>query len=356
MYFFFEHANADGNMIYVADNGTADFTKIQDAINASYEGDTVYVYRGTYYESLTINKSINLIGEDNSDTIIDSKDMGNAINIKNTNNVTIKNLEITADEKILSQDEQGTASNPYCGIKLENVAHSTIDNCNISNCASYGITFAFIFDIHSNNITIKNNIIKNNSYGIKISKGDNNLIINNNISYNNDNGIYISTSNNVVINNTFFSNRQDGISIPWSSREIKNNIIFNNRFINNSFKWFDQNNARDGSGPNYWYSIDLKQGNYWDDHNRTDINEDGIGDIPYDIPNGDNQDLYPIMDIDSDKLVYIPGDYNINIDNGNTNDNENKDKENDNSIPGFEILLLMIGVVFVLIFSRKKQI
>ena len=37
------------------------FTSIQDAINASSDGDTVFVYNGTYYENILINKTINLM-------------------------------------------------------------------------------------------------------------------------------------------------------------------------------------------------------------------------------------------------------------------------------------------------------
>lgn len=37
-------------------------------------------------------------------------------------------------------------------------------------------------------------------------------------------------------------------------------------------------------------------GNYWDDYNGADINDDGIGDIPYNISGGENLDLYPFME------------------------------------------------------------
>lgn len=45
-----------------------DYSTIQDAIEASIDGDTVYVkrghYDGPYLQTITINKSISLIGED----------------------------------------------------------------------------------------------------------------------------------------------------------------------------------------------------------------------------------------------------------------------------------------------------
>ena len=52
---------AGGITITVDDSGGADFEKIQDAVNASSDGDTVFVYNGTYYENVVVNKSINVI-------------------------------------------------------------------------------------------------------------------------------------------------------------------------------------------------------------------------------------------------------------------------------------------------------
>jgi len=46
------------------------FNNIQNAINAVSENGTVHVYNGTYYENLIVNKTINLIGEDQNNTII----------------------------------------------------------------------------------------------------------------------------------------------------------------------------------------------------------------------------------------------------------------------------------------------
>ena len=59
------------NTFYVDDDGTVEYTSIQDAIDNASDGDTIFVYNGIYEEeSFSINKSINLIGEDKENTII----------------------------------------------------------------------------------------------------------------------------------------------------------------------------------------------------------------------------------------------------------------------------------------------
>jgi len=52
------------NVFFVGGMGPSNYTYIQDAINDANDGDTIFVYNGTYYESLMISDDINLIGED----------------------------------------------------------------------------------------------------------------------------------------------------------------------------------------------------------------------------------------------------------------------------------------------------
>ena len=58
------------NIIYVDDDVERDYKKIQEAINAASNGDIIYIYNGTYYENIFVNKSITFIGESKETTII----------------------------------------------------------------------------------------------------------------------------------------------------------------------------------------------------------------------------------------------------------------------------------------------
>ena len=67
----------EGNILYVGGSGEGNYTSIQDAIDDASNGDTVFVlddsspYQMTTW--LTIEKSINLIGENRDTTVISGK-------------------------------------------------------------------------------------------------------------------------------------------------------------------------------------------------------------------------------------------------------------------------------------------
>ena len=57
-----EKVKASDDTLYVDDSGGADYTTIQEAIDAANESDTVFVYSGTYNENILIDKEIKLLG------------------------------------------------------------------------------------------------------------------------------------------------------------------------------------------------------------------------------------------------------------------------------------------------------
>ncbi len=75
-----------------------DYTKIQDAVDDVDEGDTIFVYNGSYTENVWINnKDLTIEGEDREATIIDGGGSGDCIRVDSADVIisgfTIQNAE-----------------------------------------------------------------------------------------------------------------------------------------------------------------------------------------------------------------------------------------------------------------------
>ncbi|KAA0002605.1 MAG: hypothetical protein FE048_03430 [Thermoplasmata archaeon] len=296
-----QKTSGEGNTLYVAADGTAEYTSIQDAIDNASDGDTIFVFNGTYYENIVINKSINLIGENRDATIIDGSGAGDVVNITadwvNISGFTIQNSNIAwsyAGVKINSTNNtisKCIISNNAHGIYTLFSRNNTISNCTISNNKG-GVN-----SLHSYNLSIINNIISGNDwFGIMINFSSGN-IIRGNIIKDSDLGIGLGCNNTIVVDNVILNNTWIGVLQGYASG---NNIIYHNNFVNNALQARDAyTNTWDNgypSGGNYWSDFDEPSEGAWDN------DSDGIVDSPYNISGGSNQDRYPLIN----PLDFIP--------------------------------------------------
>jgi len=263
--------NYGDGILYVGGIGPNNYTSIQDAINDSFDGYTVFVYSGTYIENIIINKSIALIGEDNRVTVIDAlyedtvfgDPKPNIVVSIEADNVTITEFNITSHGGYMGSSSpfacQGIylkgydnciiSSNIFTDLNKWGVQSLKSNNTEISNNIFYDIDGCGIIMDSSNNVIVENNYIgKNGLYGIWMSLCRDNVLQNNIITDSVFGVILIGANYNKISENSIIENEQKSICL----RESNNNIISSNNFIDNptsTYFFYSQGNKWDG---NYW--------------------------------------------------------------------------------------------------------
>ena len=297
---------ASAKEISVDINGGAEYTKIQDAINAASTGDTIVVKSGTYKEHLEIDKQVTLKGEEYP--VVDGEGTGTVIWIL-ADGVRIEGLKIMRCDPARENMKEGITVN--------------VNNCIIKNCIISENNIGLGVEGEENVITNcefndnriglvvcdgDQNKVKNNHFmkgGLVLDNAKNNLITGNLIELDPTPGvcIYNKANNNIFVNNTIRSNwvAFEIIESVWGPTS-HNNKIYHNNIVDNGEEYLEFQAYDDGD--NQWDNG--AEGNYWSDYEGEDANGDGIGDTPYDKigdPVGDYEaieksgakDNYPLM-------------------------------------------------------------
>jgi len=269
--------------ITVDDNGLADYNSIQSAINNSNDQDGIFVYNGTYNENIVVDKSVTIVGEKQDSTIIDGGSGKTVVTIL-SDYVNLSNFKIK-----VSFNKCPT------GIIIWSSNNTIIKNY-ILNSTNYGNS-GIILDNASGN-TIYWNAIKGTITGITLDDSHSNNLIYNSV-FSNTYGLMLYSSEKNEIASNYIGGNYYGLNISDKSFD---NRIYNNNFVNN------YNGHAYDTGINTWYTTTSKEGNYWDDYEEKypaakksyiDYYK-GVWDTPYQIPGGNNKDLYPLFHNDGE--------------------------------------------------------
>jgi len=275
-----------------------DFVSIQGAINAAENGSIIIVPSGTYHEHVVINKTISLVGENVSTTIIDGSNGGTVVRIT-VNNVTISGFTVQNSGWGWYRSGIETQHANNCRI-VNNVLFHTCHNIRLNgsrdcliagnkidhiNQMGYGIRLT-----ESINCTVSNNFVAKNIGGIVFENSSNCIAFGNNVTRNSDGiRLYSSSSSNQIFENNVFNNSYCGMIYPIPDKPPpQNNFLFHNNFNNNTNPFIIQYYG------NIWDDDYPSGGNYWSVYNGTDANGDGIGDTQYAVSTYDT-DRYPLM-------------------------------------------------------------
>jgi parallel beta-helix repeat protein len=187
------------------------YKHIQDAIDASCDGDTVFVHAGWYYENLYVGKRIRLLGEDRNSTIIDGQNKGPFHHIT----ITHPGVEITNFTIQNSMDKHG-------GIVLYSSNNTIRGNIIRKNGIGMGLNSK-----SSNNTICENLFMENHLFGLGLDElTQRNNRIEQNVFQENTIGLYLMNTYNIIKNNQFYD---DGIYPSFSSgplvAEILNNTV-----------------------------------------------------------------------------------------------------------------------------------
>jgi parallel beta-helix repeat protein len=217
--------------LYVGGGSPGNYTTIQDAINASSAGDTIYVYGGIYLEHVLVNKTLSLVGEDRNTTIIDGGGSGSV-------------MRVTADwVNVSGFSMRGSGADvSYAGINL-----ASVHNCSISNNEVFDNYIGITLSSSSNN-TITNNTLSNNTLAIYVQYSTNNTLIGNRMI---GNGIFIiggpleqwnthkiDPSNTVNVKPVYYWKDKTGGMVPTGAGQVLlvncTQVVVKNQDLNNA--------------------------------------------------------------------------------------------------------------------------
>ncbi|MFX1476689.1 MAG: right-handed parallel beta-helix repeat-containing protein [Promethearchaeota archaeon] len=214
------------------------------------------------------------------DTVTASSNGDDGIYLLNCRNITISNTTMN--------------SNHHYGLNMDNTTISTMTTCTM-NLNTQGGAILINSTLNLFQTTCNFN---NNTYGLIFSDSDENNVTSCNFYNNSQWAFEILNSDSSIVTNNDIEDNPLGIYVYDETGNSELNEFYGNDFDTNT------NHAEDNSsGAGNTWDNGADSGNEWDDYPGADLDDDGIGDDPYNVSGSANaQDNYPIWD-DGDSIA-----------------------------------------------------
>ncbi len=240
--------------------GVDHFATLQAGVDAVADGGTVCLLNGAYHEEIDIRTPLTLTGRGN----VTLSSSGNAITI-HAGDVRIEGLTVSPSKN---------------GIVAQHIHNVTVHDCHIRE-ATFGV-----YLVDSVYCAVTNTTLTDNQKGINIFNTSHSRFSGNGLYDNAYFGMELShhSSHNNISDCHLQANQQYGVYIAHQS---SHNVIQHNNFI--------QNPAYDACTNQWGAPREKALGNYWSDYQGGDSNNDGMGDTPYHLEGGEEEDPHPLL-------------------------------------------------------------
>ncbi|MFO8132531.1 MAG: peptidylprolyl isomerase [Thermoplasmatota archaeon] len=221
--------------LYVGGDGPGNYTTIQAAVDAAGSGDTIYVYPGEYRETIAIETTVSLVGEDKNTTVINGSGNGDVVTVQ-ADNVSISGFTVTG----------GGSDAHRSGLRISshgNTIHGCIvrDNGRERYCYEQG---GLYLDESTGNRIIDNELYGNRETGVYLHHSSNNVFTGNHI---HDNGfiafVFNASSDNTIAGNSMHDNYCGMTFWPYSAgNTIVGNHVYSHPGCGIAFKAYSDGN------------------------------------------------------------------------------------------------------------------
>ncbi|MEN6396625.1 MAG: NosD domain-containing protein, partial [Methanoregula sp.] len=211
---------ATAGTITVCSSG-CNYTSIQEAINHASEGDTIDVMNGTYYELVTIDKSLVIRGESPEGTVINGNYSGDVVTIV-ADDVVFSGFTVTAGSLVFD---------PYTihfGIGALNATNVTVSRCTVTDCYT-----GILANLTTGFFVSENEVFGNVAQGVIFLNTDSGRVVSNSIHDNAFGFMSQSTENLVCTGNNLTHNQYDGLCLidGVTSSSFEDNQVLDNCYL-----------------------------------------------------------------------------------------------------------------------------